>query len=127
VVIGTDSPTLPVHMVDVAFQTLSSVDVVLGPTRDGGYYLVGAARRVPPIFDTIEWSTNRVFSQTVGRLQQAGLAWEQLPPWYDVDEPCDLLRLRDDLTTSCATDRTFESLRNAVCEITSAGKLPEGC
>lgn len=83
VVVGTDAPTMPVEFVGLAMELLDEADVVLGPATDGGYYLVGAARRVPPIFDGIDWSSERVLAQTVARMGEARLAL--LPPWYDVD------------------------------------------
>ncbi len=93
VVIGSDSPDLPRAYIDEAFAALQTKDVVLGPTADGGYYLVGIARRLPPIFRGIDWSTPAVWPQTIGRLQAAGLAWHELPPWYDVDDEAGLHEL----------------------------------
>src|SRR3954471_1302926 len=51
VVLGADSPTLPVALVEQAFEQLATADLVLGPTCDGGYYLIGCGRRVPPVFE----------------------------------------------------------------------------
>lgn len=85
VLLGTDSPTVPLAFVEQAFQELEQDDVVLGPATDGGYYLVGCARRLPPIFEGIVWSSSHVLTDTVARL--AGPSWRLalLPPWYDVD------------------------------------------
>src|SRR5262249_7273092 len=55
VVVGADSPTMPVDFVLQAFELLGTNDVVLGPATDGGYYLLGCAERVPPIFSEIAW------------------------------------------------------------------------
>jgi rSAM/selenodomain-associated transferase 1 len=85
VVVGTDSPTLPSAFIAAAFDELGRADVVLGPATDGGYYLIGCARRVPPLFDGIAWSTSDVTAATVARVRQAGLRLALLPPWYDVD------------------------------------------
>ena len=87
VVLGTDSPTLPVEYVERAFAELDRCDVVLGPATDGGYYLLGCGPRVPPAFDAIAWGTSGVLAQTVARLEGWRLAL--LPPWYDVDTPDD--------------------------------------
>ena len=57
VLLGTDSPNVPLIEVQEAFEHLKTSEVVLGPTEDGGYYLVGAAKKVPPIFSEIPWST----------------------------------------------------------------------
>ncbi len=86
VLIGSDSPTLPVLLVREAFSQLESHDVVLGPSDDGGYYLIGAAGQVPAVFDQITWSTPRVWPQTIERLEHAGVRYFVLPPWYDVDD-----------------------------------------
>jgi rSAM/selenodomain-associated transferase 1 len=83
--VGTDSPTLPLAFIDQAFSELERADVVLGPATDGGYYLVGCARSLPPIFHDIPWSTRRVLAATIQRLQSTPLRIALLPPWYDVD------------------------------------------
>ena len=87
VLVGADSPTLPVEYVERAFAELGRADVVLGPAADGGYYLIGFGRRVPPVFDGIDWGTSRTLADTVARL--AGWRLALLPPWYDVDTPDD--------------------------------------
>ena len=90
VLIGTDIPSLPAHHIAHAFDLLQSSDVVLGPSTDGGYYLVGVSQPAPEIFAQVEWSTPRVFSQTIDRVQRAGKTLGLLPPWFDVDTPADL-------------------------------------
>jgi rSAM/selenodomain-associated transferase 1 len=97
VLIGADSPTLPLAYVEQAFRLLESYPVVLGPAADGGYYLVGARHRPPPIFDRIDWSTSAVWRQTLDRLREAECPYAELPPWYDVDELADFERLRAEL------------------------------
>jgi hypothetical protein len=89
VVVGTDSPTMPVEFVEQAFVALASSDVVIGPATDGGYYLLGCGRRLPPVFDDIDWGSSRVLAQTVARLSDGGWRVTLLPPWYDVDTPDD--------------------------------------
>jgi rSAM/selenodomain-associated transferase 1 len=85
VVVGCDSPTLPPAYVEDAFAELSRADVVLGPATDGGYYLVGCGRRLPPIFDGIAWSGPTVLAESVARLADPSWRLALLPPWYDVD------------------------------------------
>jgi rSAM/selenodomain-associated transferase 1 len=97
VLLGTDSPTLPIAHVLQAFDALEGADVVLGPATDGGYYLVGCAGGVPPIFDGITWSGPRVLAQTADRLAAAALRLALLPPWYDVDTLDDWQMLRGHL------------------------------
>lgn len=97
ILIGSDSPTLPEAFVFEAFDNLHQRDAVLGPTADGGYYLIGLSKPVPRLFDEIDWSTPAVWSQTIDRLQSAGRSYHVLPPWYDVDTNDDLARLRTEL------------------------------
>jgi rSAM/selenodomain-associated transferase 1 len=85
VLVGTDSPTLPLALIEQAFQELLTANLVLGPATDGGYYLIGCAARVPPIFEGVAWSSNQVLIQTVERLQDPAWRLAVLPPWYDVD------------------------------------------
>jgi rSAM/selenodomain-associated transferase 1 len=85
VLIGTDSPTLPVAYVHQAFQELQNAEVVLGPATDGGYYLLGCSCFVPELFERVPWSTSRVLHTTVARVRQERLRLALLPPWYDVD------------------------------------------
>lgn len=89
VLIGSDSPTLDPSIVVSAFLCLETRDVVLGPSADGGYYLLGCRPPMPPVFEGIAWSTPNVLGQTVERLGQSGLSLALLPPWYDVDSADD--------------------------------------
>ena len=88
VIIGSDSPTLPVSYIEAAFA--SAKDVAVGPSYDGGYYLVGMNGKLTKIFSGVEWGTDRVLAQTLERLRFAGAGLELLPLWYDVDRPEDL-------------------------------------
>jgi rSAM/selenodomain-associated transferase 1 len=85
VLIGTDIPTLPATVIRDAFRLLRRADVVLGPACDGGYYLVGVSRRVPPIFDEIPWGRSTVLETTLAHINRLGLRCRLLPFWYDVD------------------------------------------
>jgi uncharacterized protein len=85
VVIGTDSPTLPLGHIEDAFVALEEADVVLGPATDGGYYLIGCRRPVPSLFAGIDWGGERVLTQSVQRLDDPAWRLAVLPPWYDVD------------------------------------------
>jgi rSAM/selenodomain-associated transferase 1 len=97
VILGTDSPTLPPGFVDQAFRALEQAEVVLGPAMDGGYYLLGCARCLPPIFDGIAWGGSRVLAETIARLTDPTWRVALLPPWYDVDTLDDWLMLRGHL------------------------------
>lgn len=87
VAVGSDSPTLPVVFVEQAFASLELADVVVGPAADGGYYLIGCGRKLPPVFEGVDWGTSRVLRQTVGRLADPAWRVAVLAPWYDVDTP----------------------------------------
>ena len=99
VLIGTDNPSLPSSHIDEAFATLdkAGTDAVLGPTSDGGYYLVGMRKPQPALFERITWSTEVVAEETHARAAEAGLRLVQISPWYDLDTVDDLLTLLDDV------------------------------
>lgn len=100
VMMGSDIPTLPlVHLRD-AFTLLANPmnDVVIGPSHDGGYYLLGARQLHPALFENITWSTSTVFAETVAQTRHAGLSVTQVPAWYDVDTEAELRQLAIELT-----------------------------
>jgi rSAM/selenodomain-associated transferase 1 len=100
-IIGSDLPTLPVSYLQEAFRLLDNenTDVVLGPSADGGYYLIGARTLYPPLFAGVTWSTPTVLCQTCSRAQSLGLRVAFVPPWYDVDTKDDLRRLAADFAS----------------------------
>ncbi len=91
VVIGTDCTEVTREVVTRGFLSLEKEDVVVGPAKDGGYYLLGLSCHLPALFDSIDWSTDRVFGQTVERIKEQGLSFGTLEPLKDLDEPSDLL------------------------------------
>ena len=117
VLLGSDSPTVPADYVERAFEALEEHSVVLGPSADGGYYLVGIRDAVPPIFDNIMWSTDRVWSQTMARVETIGCSFQNLPDWYDVDTEVDLRRLLNELQNQSQQNSDFIELRTAVAEV----------
>lgn len=86
-IIGSDSPSLPPAYLDQALELLRQREVVIGPSTDGGYYLIGLRHPAGELFAGIEWSTGKVLQQTLERL--GGRSLGLLPPWYDVDTPQD--------------------------------------
>jgi rSAM/selenodomain-associated transferase 1 len=90
VLIGSDNPTLTVEPILAADRALEEVDVAIGPTRDGGYYLIGMRQPWPRLFSDIEWSTPRVYAQTLRRASELNLRVRPVHEWFDVDEPADL-------------------------------------
>lgn len=97
--IDSDSPTLPRELLVSAVLALARPGdrVVLGAADDGGYYLIGLKRAHKKLFTGIDWSTERVLSQTIARAAEIDLEVELLPAWYDVDDGCALDRLCGDL------------------------------
>jgi rSAM/selenodomain-associated transferase 1 len=92
VVMGSDCPGLEAAHLAQAFDALESHDVAIGPTRDGGYYLIGLARRAPALFEGIAWGTDEVHEQTTARARAADLSIAELPVLDDLDTPADLVR-----------------------------------
>ena len=95
--IGSDTPNLQPQLIEVAFESLENNDVVIGPSPDGGYYLIGARNKTPNIFDDMTWSSESVFAATLSRLQMNGDRFAVLEPFNDVDEIADLQTLIADL------------------------------
>ncbi len=85
VLLGSDSPNLPLSTLAQAFDRLEEADVVIGPAADGGYYLVGQSGRARDVFQSTDWSTDRVFEQTVCQVRRDSATLGLLPVWYDVD------------------------------------------
>jgi uncharacterized protein len=99
--IDSDSPTVPAENFRQAVELLSMSEdrVVLGPSDDGGYYLIGVKKPHRHLFEHIDWSTERVLIQTMQRATEMGLELKFLPTGYDVDDGISLQRLRKDLLT----------------------------
>ena len=96
VLIGSDIPDLPLEFIEEAFTSLQEKDVVIGPSFDGGYYLIGFKKETfsPRVFEGIHWSTESVFEKTLKVLGQEGLAVHILQPLRDIDTVEDL-RIRE--------------------------------
>jgi rSAM/selenodomain-associated transferase 1 len=97
--IDSDSPTVSAKNFTEAVELLSTSDdrVVLGPSDDGGYYLLGLKEAHRHLFEQIDWSTERVLDQTIQRATEIGLEAKLLPTGYDVDDAPSLRRLCDEL------------------------------
>ena len=93
--IDSDSPTVPEQAFAQAVDLLSqaSDSVVLGPSDDGGYYLIGLKKLHRQLFEAIDWSTGCVLEQTIERAREINLPVHLLPTWYDVDDRDTLHRL----------------------------------
>lgn len=92
-VIGTDCPVLTPDLLREAAAALNDHDAVVFPVEDGGYVLIGMRRPAPELFAGIDWSTERVMTQTRERLRGLGWSWVEPATLWDVDRPADYLRL----------------------------------
>jgi len=92
-IIDSDTPDLPQFTIQESFKRLLSnrADVVFGPCRDGGYYLVGMCKPHPELFDDIPWSTATVLSNTLEKAEKLGVKTGLLPWWNDLDTFEDLV------------------------------------
>ena len=92
-IIGTDVPSLPLDYYKQALLLLEKHDLVLGPSLDGGYYLIGLNKPTPILFENIPWSTDRVLALTREKADSVGMSTALLPEWRDIDRIEDLLAL----------------------------------
>jgi len=97
ILVGTDCPGLDAIRFQKASTALSAHDAVIVPVVDGGYALLGLNRFHPSLFEHIDWSTERVFSQTLSRLRALDWSVRRLPMMRDVDTPMDLQYLPSSL------------------------------
>ena len=97
--INSDSPTVPAAAFAQAVEILCQPTdcVVLGPSDDGGYYLIGLKKTHRRLFEAIDWSTERVLEQTIAAAREIDLPVHLLPTWYDIDDHRTLSRLCQEL------------------------------
>jgi rSAM/selenodomain-associated transferase 1 len=95
ILIGSDSPDIPETFLHTAFTELQTHDVVLGPSSDGGYYLIGFQNTMftSSVFEDIHWSTSTVFQETLAKIKAANCSVSVLSVWSDVDTITDLNNL----------------------------------
>lgn len=114
VLIGSDSPDLPVTLLEQAFQELHTHDLVLGPSSDGGYYLIGfqATSFEPSVFEDVQWGTASVLAQTLQKIHDTKKDYRLLPQWSDVDTLDDLNHLlKRNRNTSFTSSQTITYLQ----------------
>lgn len=114
--VGSDSPTLPISYISQGITLLDTQDTVIGPSTDGGYYLIGfsaavLSTTVPHVFEEIAWSTADVFQQTVARIHSAAATLGLLSPWYDIDTSEDLAFLRAHITAMRLAGDTIQAVK----------------
>jgi len=106
--IDSDSPTVPRKAFAMAVDALKHEGdrIVLGPSHDGGYYLIGMKQAHYEIFKDITWSTSTVFDETVAAVRSIGVELITLPMWYDVDDAETLALLRRELVDGLTPEFT---------------------
>ncbi len=110
---NSDSPHLPASVLENAFETLAVHDVVVGPTHDGGYYLVGATTSHPTLFTRDGMGTSSALERLLSRTQALKLSVGFVPPFYDIDVAEDLTRLAAELRVAPeSAPRTASWLRD---------------
>jgi rSAM/selenodomain-associated transferase 1 len=126
--VGSDSPTLPISYISQALTLLDSRNIVIGPSTDGGYYLIGfsaavLSTTVPHVFEEISWSTAEVFQQTATRIREAEVTLGLLPLWYDVDTAEDLAFLHAHIAAMRLAGDTVQAVRteSLLAELFSSG------
>ena len=101
---NSDGPTLPpAYLVEAFARLRDGADVVLGPSDDGGYYLIGLKRPAPRLLREVRMSTPSVLADTLAIAAEEGLTVALLPAWYDVDDAASLGRLAVELRDAPAT------------------------
>ncbi len=104
VLMGTDTPSLPLSFIRQSLADLREVPVVIAPALDGGYYLVGVRGRLPGIFGAMSWGGPTVMEQTLRRLRRSGFPYRLGRWWYDIDRPADVRLLAAELASrKCRT------------------------
>lgn len=103
VVIGTDCPMLDAPHLSSAFDALESTPVVVGPSTDGGYYLLGVACPAPELFREIPWGSETVLERTLQIAETSGLRVTLLDPLTDIDTARDLFHLPDEIAALAST------------------------
>ena len=97
IIVGSDIPQLDPLIFRAALKLLTRKKVVLGPTFDGGYYMVGISQRVPEIFNGINWGSSSVYRETCEILESREIDWQEMELSYDIDSSDDLERLCDEI------------------------------
>ena len=123
--IDSDSPTVAADVYAQAVELLSkpTQSVVLGPSDDGGYYLIGMKREHPELFQRIDWSTERVLDQTKQRAQEIKVDVSLLPTGYDIDDAASLRRLCGDLLSEKERQDVAPNTRKFLTQLIQRKKL----
>jgi uncharacterized protein len=123
--IDSDSPTVPAENFAEAVELLSATEdrVILGPSDDGGYYLIGVKKPHRHLFEQIDWSTERVLNQTVQRATEIGVEVKLLPTGYDVDDEASLRRLCNELLADTSSTAIAPHTRKFLKRLRAEARL----
>ncbi|GAB6137780.1 TIGR04282 family arsenosugar biosynthesis glycosyltransferase [Halanaerobaculum tunisiense] len=125
IILGSDLPTLQPNIILAALQKLDKQDVVVGPSQDGGYYLLGTKTPTSVLFTDIVFGNNDVLEATIKAIKEKGLKYELVTTWPDIDLFPELVELYNDLTA----DNQWESYPQATAKLVTdlvEAKLEEG-
>jgi hypothetical protein len=114
ILMGSDIPDLPRKIVTDAFRFLATVDCVIGPSFDGGYYLIGfrSDSLLPEVFSGIRWGTETVLKETTEILSRHHLSTHLVGRWGDIDTVDDLKRFLEQNRDSSFCPRTMQYIRS---------------
>lgn len=96
IIIGSDCPFISLQDIETAKNQLDSYNYVIGPSEDGGYYLLGLQRDMPDVFKDITWSTPEVLKETLSQIVAKGNSFTLLRTLYDIDTENDWIRYQTD-------------------------------
>ena len=119
VVLGSDSPTLPISYVEDLLDSLA--DVTLGPTDDGGYWGIACRRMHPHMFHSVQWSSGLERTQTADACRAAGLSVAFGRTWFDIDNAADLDRLLKQINLPKHTAYALQSIEIAIQQRRTGG------
>ncbi len=94
VIVGSDCPGVTAEIIDTAFASLTENDLVLGPSCDGGFYLIGMKSNNCMLLEEIDWQTDKTLVQVISRAQHGRLTYTALKTLEDIDRPADLKYLK---------------------------------
>ncbi len=114
IVVGSDAPGINTERIDQTARLLEIHPVVIGPSIDGGYYLIAMRGQRADIFDNIRWSTRHVLPATLRRLEELEINYAMLPEMHDINKLSDLVRLQSALLENPHRDALDERLLRAI-------------
>jgi uncharacterized protein len=95
IIVGTDCPQIDENILKNAFTKLDDHDIIIGPSTDGGYYLLGMKKAEPFLFENIKWSTGSVLKETISHCNKNNWSYFLLPELTDIDEEKDLVHFKE--------------------------------